>query len=53
MNLTMSKTRLSVQDDCSSWLLDIVAVVYNDQGTIINREENVYYEMNSAIPILN
>ena len=53
MNLMISKTRLSIRNDCSNWLLDIVTIVYNGQGTIINWEENVYHEMNSTISMLN
>ena len=52
MTLMISKTRLFVRDDCSSWLLDIVTVVYNDQKTIINWEENVYHEVNPALSML-
>ena len=32
----ISKTQLSVRNDYSNWLLDIVTIVYNDQETIIN-----------------
>ena len=46
MILIISKTRLSVRDDCSNWLLNIVTIVYNDQGTITNWRKNVCHEMN-------
>ena len=47
-----SKTRLSVRDDCSSWLLDIVTIVYNDQETIINWKGDVCHEVKSALFML-
>ena len=52
MILMISKTRLSVRDDYSSWLHDIVAIVYNDSKTITNWERNVCHEMNSALSML-
>ena len=48
----ISKTRLSVRNDYSDWLHDIVTIVYNDQGTIINWEEDVCHEMNSVLSML-
>ena len=52
MTLMISKTWLSIRNDYSSWLLDIVTILYNDQRTIINWEENVCHEMNSALSML-
>ena len=52
MILMISKTRLSVWNDYSNWLYDIVAVVYNDQETITNWEEDVCHEMNLALSML-
>ena len=47
-----SKARLSVRDNCSSWLLDIVAVVYSGQGTTTNWGGDVCHEVDSALPML-
>ena len=44
-----SKARLSVRDDCSSWLLDIVAIVYSGQGTTTNWGGDVCHGMNPAL----
>ena len=52
MILMISKTRLSVRDDYSSWLHDIVTIVYNDQRTIINWRRDVCHEMNPALFML-
>ena len=52
MTLMISEARLSVRDDCSNWLHDIVAVVYNDQETIINWGEDVCHEVNPALLML-
>ena len=52
MILMISKTQLSVRDDYSNWLFDIVTIVCNDQRTIINWEKNVCHEVNSALFIL-
>ena len=50
--LMILKTRLSVRNDYSNWLLDIVTIIYNDQETIINWRRNVCHEMNFAFFML-
>ena len=37
---------------CSSWLLNIVTIIYNVQETIINWGGDVWHEMNSALLML-